>query len=324
MSRMSSEFGLIRHTLSGPVMGTRWQALFHLPEGISAEPVRAAMEVAVRRVDAQMSAWIETSDLNRFNRTAPGIWVDLPPEMMAVLDLGLTVGRLSRGAFDIALGSVTRAWGFGPDPADGSAIRDEITGGRRPPGHELVELDLPNGRARAHAPLALDLNGIAKGFGADRLAEAARMQGISAGVFGIDGELRVLGSRPDGRGWPIVLEKPDYEIRDGLKLIELEAAAIATSGDYRHWVDLGETRLPHTMDPARRAPLPEGPASVTVIANACAAADAWATAFTVLGERAGGEIARDLGLEVLFLRRDGLGGFTETFIEGRKTPVRRH
>ena len=79
---------------------------------------------------------------------------------------------------------------------------------------------------------------------------------------------------------------------------------MATSGDYRHWVEVQGRRLSHTMDPKRGAPLVAAPASVTVVARTCAEADAWATALMVLGPERGAELAARLALDALFLVRE--------------------
>jgi thiamine biosynthesis lipoprotein len=84
----------------------------------------------------------------------------------------------------------------------------------------------------------------------------------------------------------------------------LTNCAVATSGDYRHFVTVDGRRLSHTIDPKRGAPLLQPPASVTVIAPSCAVADAWATALMVLGPAEGSALARKIGLEALFLLRD--------------------
>jgi thiamine biosynthesis lipoprotein len=91
-------------------------------------------------------------------------------------------------------------------------------------------------------------------------------------------------------------------------LLALHDAAVATSGDYRHWIDVQGRRLSHTMDPARGAPLLASPASVTVMARTCAEADAWATALTVLGPDRGASLAREQGLDALFHLRKDDGG----------------
>jgi len=88
-------------------------------------------------------------------------------------------------------------------------------------------------------------------------------------------------------------------------VVSLEDAAVATSGDYRHWVDVQGHRLSHTMDPRKGAPLLASPASVIVVARTCAEADAWATALMVLGPDIGAQCGRQRGLDALFLLRDG-------------------
>lgn len=316
MPKISSD--LRRHALNGPVMGTRWSALFFAPSGLDPAPVAAALQRAVDEVDAQMSVWRADSDLMRLNAAPADAWVALPGHLMAVLALGLDIGRASGGAFDIGMGDAVAAWGFGPAPADPGLIRRALAAPRRP-AHELLELELEPaanpvtgpafgpaaGRARKRAPVVLDLNGIAKGYGVDRLAETLRGHGIEAALVGIDGELRAMGLRPDGSAWPIAVEAPDPARRAVHSVLELQDAAVATSGDYRHRVRVGGRELSHTMDPRRGGPLLDPPASVTVVAQGCAAADAWAGALMVLGPDQGAAMARRQGLDALFLLRDG-------------------
>lgn len=297
---------LTRHALNGPTMGTRWQALFHVPGGFDAGTVQAAMAAAVGAVDAQMSTWQPGSDLMRLNAENCDVWVDLPRDLMAVLAAGLAIGKASGGAFDIGMGDAVTAWGFGPAMADEGAIRAAFGRARRP-ADQVLELDMGRCRARKHGPITLDLSGIAKGYGVDRLADVARAHGIGGALLAIDGEVRAIGAQPDGSPWAVAVERPDYDSRAAQSVIGLQDAAIATSGDYRHWVDLGARRLSHTMDPRRGGPLGTSPASVTVVAARCMEADAWATALMVRGSVAGAALARQYGLNVLFMDRRGDG-----------------
>ncbi|MGS4948293.1 FAD:protein FMN transferase, partial [Meridianimarinicoccus sp. RP-17] len=109
---------------------------------------------------------------------------------------------------------------------------------------------------------------------------------------------------PDGEAWTVAVEAPDAERRTLHSILALQDAAVATSGDYRHWVEVQGRRLSHTMDPRRGAPLIASPASVTVVARTCAEADAWATALMVRGPDQGATLARQSGLDALFLLRD--------------------
>lgn len=299
MSKMSTERARI--ALNGPTMGTRWSALFFAEPDFDPAPIRAALQAAVEEVDGQMSTWNAGSDLMRLNAAPVGEWVAVPARLAEVLRRGLEIGRASGGAFDIGMGDAVMAWGFGPEAAAPDGIRTAMAASRRP-AHDVLEI---NGEhVRKAALIALDLNGIAKGYGVDRLAEILRNQGISDGLVGIDGEMRAMGLRPDGEAWTIAVEAPDAERRTPHSILALQDAAVATSGDYRHWVEVQGRRLSHTMDPRRGAPLISSPASVTVVARTCAEADAWATALMVLGPDKGAALARRSGLDALFLLRD--------------------
>lgn len=307
MSKMSTD--RVRIALNGPTMGTRWSALFFARPGLDPAPIRAALQAAVEEVDSQMSTWNAGSDLMRLNAAPVGEWVAVPVQLAAVLRLSVRIGRASGGAFDIGMGDAVTAWGFGPEGAVPERIRDAMAALRRP-AHEILEID--GDTIRKTAPVVLDLNGIAKGHGADRLAETLRDHGIADALVGIDGEMRAMGLRPDGEAWTIAVEAPDPLRRAPQSILALQDAAVATSGDYRHWVEVDGRRLSHTMDPKRGAPLIASPASVTVVARSCAEADAWATALMVLGPVRGAAIARQHGLDALFLMRDAGGNIAGT------------
>jgi thiamine biosynthesis lipoprotein len=299
MSKTSSE--AVRQALHGPTMGTCWQAAFYAPPGFDPGSVRGALQDAVDMVDRQMSTWKPDSTLMHLNRAAVDEWVAVPAELVEVLRLGLEIGRASGGAFDIGTGDAVRAWGFGTDAAETDAIRAAMAASR-PPAHEIVDID--DGRVRKRAPIMLDLNGIAKGYGVDRLTEILCRHGITDALTGIDGEMRASGRRVDGAPWTVAVEAPNPERRAPHSILALEDAAAATSGDYRHRVTVKGRYLSHTMDPRRGVPLLSSPASVTVVARSCAEADGWATALIVLGPDAGGELAARRGLDALFLTRE--------------------
>jgi FAD:protein FMN transferase len=302
MSKMSTESARI--ALNGPTMGTRWTALFYAEAGRDTDAIRAVLQAAVDEVDTQMSTWKPDSDLMRINAAPVGEWVMVPEQLRSVLRLGLEIGRASGGAFDIGMGDAVMAWGFGPGAAAPEGIRAAMDALHRP-AQEVMEIE--GMQLRKTAPIALDLNGIAKGHGVDRLAETLREHGIGNALVGIDGEMRAMGVRQDGEAWIIAVEAPDPARRTPHAILALQDAAVATSGDYRHCVEVQGRRLSHTMDPRRGAPLIASPASVTVVARTCAEADAWATALMVLGAEKGADLARQRGLDALFLLRDDEG-----------------
>ena len=313
---MSTE--LQRYSLNGETMGSRYTALFYAEPNLSTEAISNSLARAVSRVDQQMSTWKPDSDLNRLNAAPEQQWVSVPEELATVLATALRVAQQSAGAFDIAVGDLVQAWGFGP----GELIVtqqpfDTLVPRTRTSASAALVVDPQHNQVRKRAPLTLDLNGIAKGFGVDELARCLEGWGITHYLVGIDGEMRARGVKPGGQSWLVALEKPNRGVREVMGVMELGDAAIATSGDYRHWVDVAGRSYAHTMNPATGAPLCNPLAAVSVVAASCMLADAWATALMVLGEIEGPRLAQERGMNALFVLRDG-EQFKEISIVGGK------
>ncbi len=258
--------------------------------------LQVALQNAVQEVDDQMSTWKPDSDLMRFNAAPCGEWIPLPHPLMTVLTAGQDMTRRTDGAFEMNLGDAVHAWGFCAAQIDLAAIR---AASAAPWMSSLTALELTETHARKTHPLALDLSGIAKGYGVDRLSDVARQFGLRCALCEIDGELRAL---EGGTPWTVAIERPDTATAHSY--VALTNGALATSGDYRHFVLVKGHRLSHTIDPRRRAPVIAPPASVTVMAATCREADAMATALLVMGADQGMSFANAQGISALFLIRD--------------------
>jgi thiamine biosynthesis lipoprotein len=310
MPKMSSESAAAckRTILHGPTMNTRWSASVDADITVDLGALYLDLAAAVEQVNEQMSPWKPTSDLMRLNRAPVDDWVELPTEILEVLDCALDIRRLSTSAFDPFVGALVDAWGFGAvrDAPDAQAIRaarqsmpQAVQG--------CLELDRPAGRARKRAALQLDLCGIAKGYAVDRMVNVLQQHGVRHALVALDGELCTVGGQASGVPWAVALERPEAGLRSVHGVIELENLAVATSGDYRSYLDVGGARLAHTMDSRRVAPVNNAVASVTVLARTCMLADAWATALLVAGPEEGLDMAQRLEMDVLFLLRNAEG-----------------
>lgn len=296
---------LRRYSLNGRTMGTRYTAIFYGPDAIDTPAIGASLFAAVDEVDRQMSNWIPASDLCRLNAAPENTWIAVPAGLAQVLETGLEVGLQSNGAFDMGVGPLVGAWGFGPSARSLSPQRPAPD--RQPFEQALATLDVDRTRLRVRkrAAVGLDLCGIAKGYGVDRLAHCLDNWNVSSYLVGIDGEMRARGAKPGGEAWAVAVEKPTFGKREVSGVMELQDAAIATSGDYRHWVELDGKRCAHTMDPRSGKPLSNRLASVTVLMPTGMLADAWATALLVSGEKDGVALAREKRIDALFMLREG-------------------
>ncbi len=297
---------LQRYSLNGQTMGTQYSAVFFAAADVDQAVIGSQLFAAVDMVDRQMSNWKTDSDLNRLNRAPEHEWLSVPKELFHVLETALVVGKQSQGAFDIGVGDLTRAWGFGSSKG---LINEQQINASRAQVHrsatDILELDPKQCLVRKRAPITLDLSGIAKGYGVDQLGRCLDSFGITQYLVGIDGEMHARGMKPDGHPWVVAVEKPVRNRREVMAVMELADAAIATSGDYRNWVEYQGRSYSHTMNGALREPSSNRLAAVTVVTSSSMLADAWATALMVLGEIEGIELAQKRGMDALFVLHDG-------------------
>jgi thiamine biosynthesis lipoprotein len=300
---LKTSIDLARHVFGGRTMGTEWSVTLDASlSGRDLGCLQNDLQTAVDLVDRQMSTWNAASDLMRLNAAPCHEWLPQPPELIGVLADGLAISAATGGAFEMNLGDVVRAWGFVDDAISLDAIR-AASRAPRLPAIALLDLDIAGGLVRKRGPVALDLSGIAKGYGVDCLIGVLQLHSIAHGLCAIDGELRAIGPQASGAAWRVSVETPDDAARAAHSMVNLTDGALATSGDYRHFVTVKGKRLSHSIDPKRGAPCIDAPASVTVLAARCVQADALATALLVMGAEAGIIYARANNLNALFLLR---------------------
>jgi FAD:protein FMN transferase len=151
----------------------------------------------------------------------------------------------------------------------------------------------------------IDLSAIAKGYAVDRVAALLEDEGFAHFMVEIGGEVKTAGSNPDGNGWRIALERPEGNRVVHDEVLTLSGIALATSGDYRNFREIEGERFGHTLDPRTGAPVTHGLAAVTVLHQQAVWADAYATAFMVLGAESGLQVASTLGIAARFVAREG-------------------
>ena len=301
--------------VSGAAMGTTWSVKV-ADEGVDAEAERRIAELAedaIARVDGAMSTWKEHSELSHFNTHGAARPFAISDEMARVLGIALAVTRLSGGAFDVTVLPLVHAWGFGAGAENGEGAaprRSELVRLRRLVGAEMLVLDSERRTlVKRQKGVQVDLSAVAKGFAVDEVARALAEAGFAHYLVEIGGELRAAGLRGDGSPWRVAIEEPVEAGRAVHRVVALRDRAMATSGDYRSYYERDGKRISHTIDPRSGRPIEHRLASVTVIDEEAARADAWATALNVLGPEAGYALARKQGLAAYFIVRGEDGVF---------------
>lgn len=302
--------------LSGSTMGTTWAVKVRAPEASAGEisRLREAIRGRLDLIDSLMSSYHSESEISRFNRFASTEPFPLSQATLEVLALAQEVSELSGGAFDVTVGPLVSAWGFGvastgaseaPPPAPTAG---ELASVRERVGYGLLDLELATGRiSKAHPEVECDLSAIAKGYAVDQLVAALRDLGYRDFLVEVGGELAARGRRPDGTRWRVAIERPDALGRSIYAVVGLEDQAMATSGDYRNFYQRDGVRLSHLIDPRVGRPIAHRLASVSVVDPSAARADALATALSVLGPVDGPALAEREGIPAYFILRAEAG-----------------
>ncbi|WP_186774982.1 FAD:protein FMN transferase [Allorhodopirellula solitaria] len=302
----------------GGTMGTTYSVK------VSRPPERAdwqseatlAVDAELRRVNDQMSTYLRSSELSRFNDSGSTDWFDVSVETASVVQFALDVGQRSGGAFDVTVGPLVDRWSFGPGERNRdvpSAEELEAIGRQIGQSHLSVRLD-PPALKKDIPQLRVDLSAIAKGHGVDRVVDVLSRLGAQNVFVEIGGEVRVTGEKqtPDGpQPWRVGIQKPDAMNNEIVAAYRIEDAAMATSGDYRNFFEFEGERYSHTIDPVTLRPVRHNLASVTVVASSCMAADAWATALDVAGPQRAAQLASENDLDTLLITRRDNGPTTD-------------
>jgi len=306
------ERGPTEYQLTGPTMGTRFNVNVVDDGDVDLDSLREKIQTALDDADRQMSTYRDDSELARFNRSISTDWVKVSNELCEAVHLAFQLGMMTSGAFDITVGPLVNLWGFGPDGSVSMApAANDIELARKKTGLAHVQANCANSSIRKTNPeLNIDLSGFGKGRAADDIGVLLSEHGIVNFLVEIGGDLRVQGKNAKGQAWHIAIERPDSEGRAIERIIQADNTAIATSGDYRNFFELDGRRYSHTIDPRTGKPVTHDLASVTVVLDNGAIADAYATALMVLGPDAGMSLAEQLHIAAYFLVREG-DSFTE-------------
>jgi thiamine biosynthesis lipoprotein len=273
------------------------------------DEIASIIQAALDDIDVRMSTYDTASELSRFNAHRSTTPFPVSESVYEVFVLAKRISGMTGGAFDITVGPLVNVWGFGPIATSGSTPDDSVVARLRAyVGWDKIVLDsVALTLTKLHPETVADLSAIAKGYAVDRVADELIAEGISTFLVEVGGELKALGVKHTGDPWRVAIEEPDTAARRMFRAVELEDAAIATSGDYRNFDERDGVMYSHIIDPRTGRPSPYRGLLVSVIDGSAAVADAWATALVVLGSEDGQRLAEREGIAAFFVTRTDSG-----------------
>lgn len=240
------------------------------------------------------------SELYRLNSRETNTVSD---ELAQVIALGLDYARLTGGAFDIAMGSVTALWDFTaeePQVPDSGAVAEAMAHA----GWEKVRLE-GNTVIFSDPETTLDLGGIAKGYIADRMAELLAEKGVSSAIISLGGNLYCLGTKPDGSDFQVGIQYPYQERNETIGGLGVHDRSVVTSGLYERCFTADGRLYHHILDPETGWPVENGLLAVSIVSGRSVDGDALSTACFVLGLEDGLALIEETeGVEAVFITAD--------------------
>ena len=282
-----------------------------------------------KEFDGSLSMFNDTSIITRMNNCDTSVVANR--YFRHVFTKAMEVSEATGGAFDITVAPLVNLWGFGFKNSDNvsQAAIDSIL---QFVGYKTVHLDEEGHLHKDDPRTIMDASSIAKGYMSDVVADFLREQGVENYMVEIGGEVALHGVNPKGSRWSIGINKPtddstqvNSELQDILYMSE---GGVATSGNYRNFYYKDGKKYAHTIDPHTGYPIQQDILSSTVIARDCMTADAYATAFMVLGkEKAMEVLAKDTTLMAYFIvdapDADGNGGYEIVYSPALEQRLRR-
>ena len=295
----------------GSVFGTFYHITYQ-----SAKPLQEGIDNALKEVDASLSPFNKESVITAINNNTS---IDTNAMFVEVFTLAQEVSKETGGAFDITVAPLVNLWGFGFKNMD-NVSQEKVDSLLPFVGYQKVKL-VEGKIQKEHPETMLDCSAIAKGYGVDAVGKYLETQGISNYMVEIGGEVRVRGFNPRGELWRVGINKPNDDPasinNDIEQVIQITQLAMATSGNYRNYYEKDGKKYAHTIDPHTGYPVQHSILSSTVLAKDCATADAYATAFMVLGmDEAKKVLNKHPELMAFFIYSDKDGEMKDWMTEG--------
>lgn len=285
--------------LAGRAQGTTWQINFLTENNLT---YKESIDSIFHRIDSSLSTYLPVSIISRINKNEEVLADD---HFINVFRKSVEVSETTNGFFDPTVAPLINTWGFG-FTNKGKVDSITIDSLLQFVGYKMIKLE---GRSliKQKPSSMLDFNAIAQGYTVDVLGDFLESMGIVNYLIELGGEVRAHGKKQSNQNWTIGIDQPNDTAVEGRPLkaiIKLDNKALATSGNYRKFYMEGGKKYTHIIDPHTGYPAKHNLLSATIIADDCATADAYATAFMVMGlEKAKEFLAahKELKLEVFFI-----------------------
>ncbi len=308
--------------IQGETMGTTYSIYFANPNQLV---LKSSIDSLLEVINNNVSTYIPNSTISGFNQSDYGVYLyrKSHKHFLENFKAANEVYRSTGGAFDPTVMPLVNYWGFGYDGRKKITKVDslKVDSLKGLVGLNQIELTTNLQLKKPHSGIQLDFSACAKGYGVDEVGRLLELNGINDYLVEIGREVRAKGTNDKGKTWNIgiALPKEGAAATQIQTVIPLDNGSIATSGNYQNYYEVEGIKYAHTINPGTGFPEKNQLLSASVFASECMLADAYATAFMVMGLEKSLELASTSeGVEAYFIYGDEAGGMKVKFTEGIK------
>ncbi len=304
----------IRKEATGFTQGTTYSVIYY----DNGADFQYQIDSLLLSFDRILSTYQESSYISKWNRNEVD-GLDQPFMFKEVVQYATEINIQSKEAFDITVSPLMKYW-FENDWEVAELDSSTVDSLMELVGMKKIVLNRKN-YEKTNPLTKIDVNAIAQGYSVDVVSRFLEGQGIFNYLVEIGGEVRAHGSKPTNQPWIVGIDVPKEGIDEPRELamsVELNNKSLATSGNYRKFVEINGVKYGHSLNPVTGYPAKTDVLSATVIADDCMTADALATACMVLGfEKAKGLIESNEQIEGILIYSTQTG--VETWISSTLT-----
>ena len=303
------------YKISGFAQGTTYSIIYK-----GGKDYRLEIDSILKAFDMSLSTYKDSSIISRINKNDSSVKTDSLFDVF--FKTSYEVWKNTKGDFDITVAPIVNIWGFGFTERLDNIKQNTIDSLLQYVGMEKVKLI--EGKVIKSSPyIMLDGNAIAQGYSIDVVANFLDENKINNYMVEIGGEIKASGVNAKSQAWKIGIDKPiDDSLatnRELKAILQIKNKAVATSGNYRAFYNKDGRKYSHTINPHTGYPVNHNLLSATVLANKCITADAYATAFMVMGYDKSIEFVKNNpGLDIYLIADDGKGSYKTYLSEGMK------
>jgi thiamine biosynthesis lipoprotein len=300
--------------MHGNTMGTTYSIKSYIPRYKDDKELHLEIKNRLKAINQSMSTYIKNSEISLFNKHNSTLEFKISSDFFKVIKEAKKLHKLTNGYWDGSIYPLIQLWGFEKNKnIKKEPSKQDINDALKLVDFSKIKIKYPNIIYKENPKMKIDLSSIAKGYGVDEISKILNNHKLKSYFVEIGGEIYIKGVKHNNKKWRVGIHSPNLkDIKNKIfTSMELKDKAIATSGNYRNYIEIKGKKYGHIINPKSKKQIKTNIVSASVIANNTMFADGLATAFMLMDENESREVVNNLkDVEMYLIKRENNNSFT--------------